>query len=351
MGGFKIDENTPPGQRHVFGPYEIDPGHMTIMRSSSTFQPTEGKQVIQSSELCATCHTLITKALGPGGKEIGELPEQVPYQEWLHSEYREQRSCQSCHMPVVEEDVSITSVLGQPRAGVSRHVFVGGNFFLQRILNRYRSELSVAALPEELTAAAARTVAHLQSEAARVSIGGVGVRGGRLEAEVSIENLGGHKLPTAYPSRRVWLHVVVCDRNNRAVFESGAVSATGSIQGNDNDADPARFEPHYTEIRSADQVQIYEAIMGDSRGAVTTGLLTALNYLKDNRLLPKGFDKASQRRYRGPRRASEDPDFIGGGDRVRYAVALGNAEGPFTVEAGTLVSANLLSLGVKSSAL
>jgi hypothetical protein len=334
VGGFVIGAPNAQGERLEFGPYAPDAGHARIMRTSTGgFLPTESPHIRQS-EVCATCHTLITKALGPGGKEIGELPEQVPYQEWLHSEYREKRSCQSCHMPVVEENVSITSVLGEPRAGASRHVFVGGNFFLQRILNRYRNELSVAALPEELTAAAGRTVAHLQSETARVSIGRVEVRGGRLEAEVAVENLGGHKLPTAYPSRRVWLHVVVRDNHNRTVFESGAVSATGSIQDNDNDADPARFEPHYTEIRSAGQVQIYEAIMGDSRGGVTTGLLSALNYLKDNRLLPKGFDKRTAGKdIAVVGGALEDADFGGGGDRVRYSVELGDAQGPFRIEA------------------
>ena len=334
VGGFVIGAPNAQGERLEFGPYAPDAGHARIMRTSTGgFLPTESPHM-RESEVCATCHTLITKALGPGGKEMGEFPEQVPYQEWLHSEYREKRSCQSCHMPVVEEDVAITSVLGRPRAGVSRHVFVGGNFFLQRLLNRYRSELGVAALPEELAAAAERTVAHLQSESARVSVGSLEVRGGRLEAEVSIENLGGHKLPTAYPSRRVWLHVVVHDRNSRRVFESGAVDATGSIQGNDNDDDPARFEPHYAEIRSSDQVQIYEAVMGDSHGGVTTGLLTALNYLKDNRLLPRGFDKRTAGKdvaVKGD--ALEDADFGGGSDRVRYSVELGGAQGPFRMEA------------------
>ena len=335
VGGFVIGAPNAQGERLEFGPYAPDAGHTRIMRTSTGgFLPAEAPHIRQS-EVCATCHTLITKALGPGGKEIGELPEQVPYQEWLHSEYREKRSCQSCHMPVVEEDVAITSVLGQPRAGVSRHVFVGGNFFVQRILNRYRSELGVAALPEEMNAAAQRTVAHFQSESARVSIDKLEVRGARLEAEVSIENLAGHKLPTAYPSRRVWLHLVVRDRNDRTVFESGAVNATGSIQGNDNDDDPVRFEPHYAEIRSAGQVQIYEAIMGDSRGEVTTGLLTALNYLKDNRLLPKGFDKrAAGKDVAVKGGALEDADFGGGGDRIRYSVELGEAQGPFRIEAG-----------------
>ena len=54
-------------------------------------------------------------------------------------------------------------------------------------------------------------------------------------AEISIENLGGHKLPTAYPSRRVWLHLTVRDSRGNALFESGALHPDGSIEGNDND--------------------------------------------------------------------------------------------------------------------
>src|SRR5437773_10776146 len=125
------------------------------------------------------------------GRVIGELPEQVPYQEWLHSDYKGARSCQSCHMPVVKEDVPITSVFGEPRAGFSRHTFVGGNFFMQRMLNKFRGDLSVAAQSQEMDAAAFRTIAHLQSEAATVTVEGVDVRYGRLYAEVLLARFGG----------------------------------------------------------------------------------------------------------------------------------------------------------------
>ena len=104
-------------------------------------QPTEALHVRQS-EFCATCHTLVTKARGPKGEIIGELPEQMPFLEWKHSALAaEERSCQSCHMPAVEEDTPIASVLGAPRKGFARHTFVGGNFFMQRMLNRFRDEL------------------------------------------------------------------------------------------------------------------------------------------------------------------------------------------------------------------
>jgi len=237
-------------------------------------------------------------------------------------------------MPVVKERVRITRVLGVPREGLSRHVFVGSNFFMQRMLNRYRDDLNVIAPAEELTAAANGTVSFLESKSAKLSIGAVEMRGGRLETDITVENLSGHKLPTAYPSRRVWLHVTVRDGANRVVFESGALRPDGSIEGNDNDADPKRFEPRYADIRSADQVQIYEPILKDQDGNITTGLLTAVGYAKDNRLLPRGFDKRTAEAdiavYGG---AAQDPAFTAAGHRLRYSVAVGNAQGPFHVEA------------------
>jgi hypothetical protein len=118
------------------------------------------------------------------------------------------------------------------------------------------------------------------------------------------------------------------------VFESGAFEPTGAIRGNDNDADATRFEPHYTEITSPDQVQIYETVMAGPTGALTTGLLTAVRYVKDNRLLPRGFDKRTADKdvaVHGD--ALQDADFTGGADRIRYSVAVGDAQGPFQVDA------------------
>lgn len=111
------------------------------------------------------------------------------------------------------------------------------------------------------------------------------------------------------------------DGANHVVFEWGALHPDGSIEGNDNDADPKRFEPHYTEIRSADQVQIYEPILKDQNGDVTTALLSGVGYAKDNRLLPRGFDKRTAEPdiavYGG---AAQDPAFTDAGHRVRYSI-------------------------------
>jgi len=334
VGGFVVDTTRKLGEREEYGPYKIENGQTRIMRTSTEgYKPTESDH-IRKSEVCATCHTLITKALGPDGKVIGELPEQMPYQEWLNSEYKDKQSCQSCHMPVIKEPVRITSVLGVTREEVSRHVFVGGNFFIQRMLNRYRGDLNVVALPEEFESAATRTIAHLQSQTAQVSVGNVNVTAGRIQADISVENLSGHKFPTAYPSRRAWLHVTVKDRNGRAVFESGALDPSGQIRGNDNDADATKYEPHYTEITAPDQVQIYEDIMVDQAGKVTTGLLSAVRFIKDNRLLPRGFNKqGADAEIAVLGGAVQDQDFAAGGDKIRYSMNVANAQGPFQVEA------------------
>jgi len=142
----------------------------------------------------------------------------------------------------------------------------------------------------------------------------------------------GHKFPTAYPSRRAWIHLTVQDARGNVVFESGAVRTGGSIAGNDNDLDPTAYEPHYVQIDSPEQVQIYESIMGDAEGRPTTTLLAGATYLKDNRLPPGGFDKGaapSDVAVRGA--AMDDADFGSGRDTTRYTIALDGAQGPFTV--------------------
>ena len=220
---------------------------------------------------------------------IGEMPEQVPYQEWLHSDYKDAMTCQACHMPVVQENVPITSVLGEPHPGFSRHVFVGGNFFMQRLMNLQRNDLAMLALPEDMDSAAGRTIAHLQSSAANLTIKSLEVRHGRLEAVISVENLTGHKLPTAYPSARMWLHVTVRDRDGQVLFESArSIQRLHCGKRQRRRCRPLRAPLH------RDHPPGPGRDYRDSRrfsGQTDHGLLTAIGFLKDNRLLPPGFDK------------------------------------------------------------
>jgi hypothetical protein len=329
-GKYVIDTRTVGVKRPIFGPFEVDAGRARVMQSAGHFTPTKSDH-LQRSELCASCHTLFTHALGPDGRDAGRLPEQMPYLEWQQSEFAATTTCQKCHMPVVDGPMPISAVLGQPREGYSRHSFLGGNFFMMRVLNRYRDELGLRATPREMDAAIARTIDHLKQATARLALTGTRT-GDRLDLDVDVLNDAGHKFPTGYPSRRAWLHLAVTDATGRVVFESGAFQPDGRVTGNDNDADAARHEPHYSRIDRPDQVQVYESMMVDARGTLTTGLLSGVRYVKDNRLLPRGLNKASATpdvAVHGD--ATADADFAAGGDRVHYAVGTGGATGPFTV--------------------
>jgi hypothetical protein len=327
-----VDTQKPLGKRAVYGPFDIDTGRTRVMQSSAQFVPTT-KTHIQDSAFCATCHTLYTHALGPEGEVVGELPEQVPYLEWKHSAYKESRNCQSCHMPVLSQPTAISSVLGLPRDGFSQHVFRGGNFFMPQIFNLNRIDLGVEALPSDLNRTVTETVEHLQTKAARITIQQANVRNGRLQIVVSVKNLAGHKLPTAYPSRRVWLNLTVRDRDGQIIFTSGKLKQDGSIEGNDNDVDPEQYEPHYNVIENQHQVQIYEAIMVNHQGQVTTSLLSGVRYIKDNRLIPEGFDKNTAHEdiaVRGA--AAKDTNFNNKGDLVSYSIVIDNSGSPYSVQ-------------------
>ena len=326
-GNFVLSPPLANGRRRALGPFQPDAGRRRIMSSVTGFEQEQAGH-IRESELCATCHTLITKAIGPDGSVIGTLPEQMNYQEWRHSAFAvEQRSCQSCHMPPVSGPVRVASVLGELRDRLSRHTFVGGNAFMLRLMNRFRSELGMVATSAELEGTARATIRQLERDTAtltidRATLGDDGV----LAVDVVVRNLTGHKFPTGYPSRRAWLHLVARDARGNSVFESGRLAETGRIEGSDNDADAGAFEPHYDAITSADQVQVYESVMGTPSGRPTTGLLEATRFLKDNRLLPRGFDKttaALEIAVIGG--AAADDDFVGGEDRVRYRVPMPEA--------------------------
>ena len=157
--------------------------------------------------------------------------------------------------------------------------------------------------------------------------------GSTLAFDVRVRNLTGHKFPTGYPARRTWLHVMVRDRDApRGVRVWRHQRATGRSPATTATRIRALRTALRRDLRTADQVQIYEPILGDPAGRPTTGLLTATQYLKDNRLLPRGFDKATAHADVGVYGdASRDADFTGDGDRVRYRVSVAGG-GPFAIE-------------------
>ncbi len=237
-------------------------------------------------------------------------------------------------MPTAEGGVSIASSSVNPRSPFAQHTFVGANTYLLRIFEQFGEELGATASASQFGEAGRRTEVQLAEQTANVTIENIRLSGVHFSAEVVVEDLAGHKFPTGFPSRRAWLHITLRDASGQVLFESGGYGPDGSITGNDNDADPSQFEPHYQAIVSPDQVQIYEAILRDSEGAVTTQLVRAAGYLKDNRLLPWGFEKGAPYEDIAVRgQARDDENFLEGGDRVLLDLPLGGSSGgPYSLQ-------------------
>ena len=81
-------------------------------------------------------------------------------------------------------------------------------------------------------------------------------------------------------------------------------------------------------------MQIYESIMVDAHDHVTTGLLSGLRYAKDNRILPRGFEKSTADADVAVKGDAEgDPGFTSGVARTRYSVDVSHGHGPYRVDA------------------
>lgn len=222
----------------------------------------------------------------------------------------------------------------------SQHHFVGGNVFMLNILQDNIAALNLTASTEKFEDTKMRTKKQLQEASAQLSIVAARRSGDELTATLLIDSKVGHKFPAGFPSRNLWIHLTVLDGKERIVFESGRPLADGRIDGNDADEQRLAYEPHYDMITAPEQVQIYEAIMGNTDGEVTYTLLRAARYLKDNRLLPQGFDKTNAPLDIGVYgKAAEDDTFTGGSDRITYKVDMQNRPGPFIVQAELLYSA------------
>lgn len=341
-GKFDIDTSTDAPNRLVFGQFGNPAGQ--VMMAFIGYEPVYGEHVTEAA-LCATCHTLYTPYLDGEGNIVGTFPEQTPYLEWQHSRFGNGEStpqpCQKCHMPETAEPAIIANRPRhgqlQPREPFNQHHFVGGNTTMLEILKANADELGITATDAQLEATMARVVKQLQTATATMSISEAQVDGDVLTVGLNIETFAGHKFPTGFPTRRTWLHVTVTDASGEIIFESGLPQADGSIAGSATDEDPKAYEPHYDVITSPDQVQIYESMMQNTDGEVTYTLLRAAGYIKDNRLLPQGFDKTTASVDMAPDAVTmADENFVGGGDKITYQVDVKGYTGPFEVTAELL---------------
>ena len=326
-GKYKINDN-----KTIYGQYsDIFPNPMI---NNTGYTPMYSAH-ISDSAMCATCHDLKTPFVDSNGNlasttpESG-FPEQMPYTEWQHSIFEDAgsnpQSCSDCHMPHTTSKVSNRPIWLGTKNGFAKHHLVGANTTMLTLLRDNAAQLDVTSTNMDLGISRARTM--LQSSVS-MSIESASVTSGILEARVRLDNNSGHKTPSGYPSRRMWLHFKVTDSNNNVIFESGRMNPDGSIVGADDEQSP--FEPHYELINAMNQVQIYEPVMGDTNGNVTYTLLRGAQYLKDNRLTPKGFNKlAVPNDVAVAGKAFDDADFDQGVDEITYQVPV-TATGELTI--------------------
>jgi len=235
-------------------------------------------------------------------------------------------------MPEAPGNIVLSVTGGPKRSPFSQHSFVGGNSYTLSLLRHFGEQMELTASSAQIDATLQRANNQLQEQTAQIRITDLEIKDSILKTNVSISHQVGHKFPSGYPSRRVWIHLTVYDSQKNVIFDSGNWRADGLIVGNDNDLDADSFEPHYEVIENPEQVQIYEAIMGDVDGDVTTTLLSGYQYIKDSRLLPLGFEKNSvEQDIAVVGAAVGDPNFVGGSDMVEYQVVLGESPGPLTV--------------------
>ncbi len=323
-GGFTVGYG-----RNIFGRY-TDP-NTSPMQLIVNFTPTSGPHVAES-KLCSTCHTVIVP--GPSG----EVVEQATFLEWRSSRFAtDGKPCQSCHVPTTDEDGNSITVLGvagtpsglPPRTPFGRHTFVGGNSYLLRLLSDATAWSGAGISADELLASAARDDVHL-GEAARLSVASRDTTG----ITIRVTNRTGHKLPTGYPSRRIWLHVTIED-GGATVFESGKVDERGAIV-DASGAPIADPQPHRDVISGDGEAQVWEAKLVDSDGVVTHRALDARRYSKDDRILPDGFAPTGSDLVRTLSLGTDgDASFVAGSDDVRF-------EPPGGLPDGATVHAELL---------
>ncbi len=381
----------PPDE--LYGPYQDDTIVTKPMQHALGVTPMYGEQ-IEPSELCGSCHNVLLPVFSNSGERLGASCEQSTHLEWLNSDTGRPgpafRSCQDCHMPthfrgrplefkiansesndqfppttnrLPDDEIELT-----PRPHYARHALHGLNVLLNQMFQQFPLILGFQqidfmseqpspvdppappfsiAYPMQLPLFTGfRSMLDMaREETASVELEEVRRLSGELHARVRVRNLTGHYLPSGVSFRRMFIELLVRDAQGELRWASGRTNELGFIlDGVTHDVlpseQPVRFpdapvQPHCETITSGDQVQIYQELICDSDGVLTTSFLRRVETVKDNRIRPAGFDPAYFARSSSPYvRAlatlhgaeAHDPHYydpsLTGSDVVEYRIAL-----------------------------
>jgi hypothetical protein len=257
------------------------------MQLYTRFTPAYGPHVSEG-RFCSPCHTLISNTVDLEGNPTGgSFVEQATFHEWINSAFPgEGTSCQTCHMPQIEDPVKIavgyTALPG--RTPFNIHTFSGANSFMVNLIKQNKTSLGVTASDANFDSTLAGITKQLKLNTLTAKIETPVLTGDSIFFDVTLTNKAGHKFPSGYPSRRAFVQFILTSANGDTLFSSGIPSADGDIL---NYNGPG--EIHHDLINRPHQVQIYELIMGDVNGSITTVLERSASNLKDNRIPPRGF--------------------------------------------------------------
>ena len=395
----------------LFAPDEIGPPG-DVMEAAIGLKPTQGKQ-LQESRLCGACHAINLPVVRSGdcttNPETSPFEgcveefkyEQTTYFEFLNSAYNAEsasaepglvRECQGCHMQNghatsgkehlafkvanIQDDSFYRYDNSLPpeylalkvRPDFQRHVFPGLNLFLNGFQQQFslllgNADLGWMNITPEMGVLTQRDVLleFAREETATITVQNIQSTREGLRAAVRVDNLTGHNLPSGVGFRRLFIEFSVLDANGDVMWSSGRTDRLGQLLAADGTPLPSEhypateYEPHHQVIQSPDDVQIYEEVVTDDLGVITTGFLNRWYDKKDNRIPPRGFRWDSmyvQAPYDvAPKgEALADPQYtrpdpatpLDGEDEITYDVALPSA----LRKRATAVRARLISQSI-----
>lgn len=319
----------------LYGPFTDDTIVTTPMEHALGITPKFGEQVA-SADMCGTCHNILLPVFDNDGTQVTASYEQSTHLEWTNSIYGPNGSdfqpCHVCHMAthfqgeqlefkianiessdasptserVPDEDITLTA-----RDEFSRHQLHGLNVFLNQMFQQFPLILGkrqIDSLPDNNVAPPLLTgmdsmLYMAENETAELNVLEIEkMPGNVLRTRIEASNKTGHYFPSGVGFRRAFLEFVVRDVADEIIWASGRTNQLGAILNGTTDTvldseQPGKFpntavQPHYQQIVSGDQVQIYEEVVADSDGNISTSFLRRVTDIKNNRLKPEGFDPA-----------------------------------------------------------